>query len=46
MEAIAGADAMMKPAEVKTIEKAEIESMRRSRARRTLGLGDARCSSD
>lgn len=32
---------MRKPVEVNTIEKAEIVSMRRMRARRRLGLGDA-----
>ena len=41
MEAIAGADAMRKPAEVKMIEKVEIVNIRRNRARRRLGFGDA-----
>ena len=41
IEAIAGAVAMRKPAEVNTIEKAEIVSMRWMRARRRLGFGDA-----
>jgi hypothetical protein len=41
IEAIAGAVAMRKPAEVKTIEKAESVSTRRMRARRRLGFEDA-----
>ena len=41
MEAIAGAEAMRNPTDVKTTEKAEIVSMRRKRVRRRLGLGDA-----
>ena len=41
IEAIAGADAIRKPADVNMTEKAEIVSMRRMRARRTLGWGDA-----
>lgn len=40
-EAIAGAVAMRKPAEVKKMEKAEMVSIRRRRARRRLGMGDA-----
>lgn len=40
MEAIAGADAMKKPADVKIIEKVEIVNIRRNRARRRLGFGD------
>lgn len=41
IEAIAGAVAMRKPAEVKKIEKAEMVSMRRRRARRKGRFGDA-----
>lgn len=41
MEAIAGAEAIRKPADVKTTEKVPMVSIRRRRARRRLGLGDA-----
>ena len=41
IDAIAGAVAMRKPAEVKKMEKAPIVSIRRRRARRRLGEGDA-----
>lgn len=41
IEAIAGAVAIRKPAEVKNIEKAEIVSMRRKRARRRGGDEEA-----
>lgn len=41
MEAMAGAVAIRKPAEVKMMEKADIVSIRRMRARRRLGKGDA-----
>ncbi len=45
MEAIAGADAIRKPADVKTREKAEMVRMRRRRERRRLRFGDAVVSS-
>ena len=41
IEAIAGAVAIRKPAEVKNMEKAEIVSMRRKRARRRGGNEEA-----
>ena len=41
IDAIAGAVAMRKPAEVKKMEKAPMVIIRRRRARRRLGEGDA-----
>lgn len=41
IDAIAGAVAMRKPAAVKKMEKAPIVIIRRKRARRRLGEGDA-----
>ena len=41
IEAMAGAEAMRKPTEVKAIEKAENVSIRRIRARRRLGEGES-----
>lgn len=41
IEAMAGADAIRNPADVNTIEKADIVNMRRMRARRRLGDEDA-----
>ena len=41
IDAMAGAVAMMKPADVKNIEKADIVTIRRTRTRRRLDEDDA-----